>query len=174
MFQPGWKATVAAGALMALLLQAPPGETRLPWLGHTSDQSASALPGTDMADATAQRSVMAVLEAVNRFRAKHNLPPVRLDERLSRAAQAHSDFMARSGQVAHFGEKGENPGQRLQRAGYPWRVIGENIAAGQSSAEEVVADWIGSPPHRANLLKAKVTDIGVGISGDYWTLDLAG
>ncbi|WP_342190492.1 CAP domain-containing protein [Paenibacillus macquariensis] len=61
--------------------------------------------------------------------------------------------------------------------GVKWRAYGENIAAGQTTPEEVTRVWMNSPGHRANILDPRFTDIGVGyVAGTatsqyrtYWT-----
>ena len=61
---------------------------------------------------------------------------------------------------------------RAERAGYDWREIGENVATGQATAEQVVAEWLGSPHHCANIMGAEFTEMGVAFaaspSGVYW------
>jgi len=61
-------------------------------------------------------------------------------------------------------------------AGYRWQQIGENIAAGQGSAEQVVAGWLASPGHCANIMNPGFTEMGAayatsegGAAGSYWT-----
>src|SRR5919109_1185606 len=62
-------------------------------------------------------------------------------------------------------------------AGYTgWSAIGENIAAGYPTPEAVVAGWMSSPGHRANILSPNFTEIGIGLAqggkyGSYWTQD---
>ena len=49
---------------------------------------------------------------------------------------------------------------RVTEAGYRWSAVGENIAAGQKSVDEVVAGWLSSPGHCANIMKAEFTAMG--------------
>jgi uncharacterized protein YkwD len=149
-----------------LALQAPISDARVFW--HTGFGNTSAIAQNP------ETLTLAVLSAVNQFRADHQLPPVRLDPRLNQVAQAHADFMAANRTLSHTGANGTDPSQRLTGVGYRWNCIAENVATGQVTAEEVVQDWMNSPMHRANLLKVAVTDIGVGYNNAYWTLDLAG
>ena len=53
---------------------------------------------------------------------------------------------------------------RVLRAGYQPRLTGENIAYGPESAEEVVAGWLASPGHCANIMDSRFQDIGVGLA----------
>ena len=67
--------------------------------------------------------------------------PLIWDSRLEAAAERHSRDMAEHGHFDHRGSDGLGTGERVRRAGYDWRVIGENIAARQQSVAEVVGDW---------------------------------
>lgn len=102
--------------------------------------------------------------------------PLRLNETLTRAAAVHVQDMARHGYLEHRGSDGSNAADRVTRAGYRWRSVGENIASGQPSAEEVVAGWLRSPEHCANLMQSRFTEMGVAFAvnqasegGIYWT-----
>lgn len=128
---------------------------------------------TPVMQAEAPSYALDVLRAVNAFRKQHGLPPLHLEPRLTRAAQAHSDYMARNRVMSHTGAHRSDPGDRVSQAGYPWRSVAENVAAGQRSPEEVVRAWSHSPGHRANLLSPDATDMGVGFNNLYWTLNVA-
>lgn len=99
---------------------------------------------------------------------------------LDQAAAAHSLDMATQNYFAHDSLDGRTPAQRAEAAGYAWRTIGENIAAGYPTVQAVVAGWMASDGHCANLLNPAFRDIGVacvpGTPGStydsYWTMDL--
>jgi uncharacterized protein YkwD len=98
---------------------------------------------------------------------------------LAVAAVAHSDDMATRNYFAHTAPDGTTPADRASAAGYAWRVLAENIAAGQSSIAQVVDGWMASDGHCANIMDAALRDIGVACvastSADYptyWTMDL--
>jgi uncharacterized protein YkwD len=126
-----------------------------------------------------------VLELVNEARAQPRTcgdqalpaaPPVSWNERLAAAALAHSRDMASRNYFSHTGPDGSRVGDRASREGYGWRRIGENIAAGQGSAEKVVAGWLSSPSHCANLMNRHYTEMGAAYALDktsdtsiYWT-----
>lgn len=93
-------------------------------------------------------------------------PPVRLNEALGRAAAIHARDMARHNFLQHRGRDGSSAADRVTRAGYDWRSVGENIAAGQPSPQEVVAGWLRSPGHCANLMEPRFTDMGVAYAVD--------
>lgn len=115
-----------------------------------------------------------VVTATNAERARHRLGLLTLDPQLARAAQQHSDDMVRRAFFAHENPDGAQVWDRAVAAGYGYRKVAENIAAGQRSAEEVVRGWMESPGHRANILDGELTQIGVGHAlggsyGVYWT-----
>jgi uncharacterized protein YkwD len=127
-----------------------------------------------------------ILDAVNRARAidrncgeRHftAAPALTLNRALGAAALAHSVDMARQGYFSHQGKDGREVEQRAVQAGYRWRGIGENIAAGQESPEEAVAGWLESPGHCANIMNRWFTEMGAGYATSggrdkprvYWT-----
>jgi uncharacterized protein YkwD len=69
---------------------------------------------------------------------------------------------------SHVGLDGDRAWDRAEEVGYSSNGFGENIARGQETPEEVVAAWMNSSGHRANLLNASWKDIGVGFENDYW------
>jgi len=115
-----------------------------------------------------------VLELTNRERAKAGLGALAPDGPLAHAARAYCVDMAARAFYSHTSPEGTQPWDRAAAAGASKRSIGENIACGQRSPAEVVDGWMNSPGHRANILKADFTHLGVGFagggpSGTYWT-----
>jgi len=95
------------------------------------------------------------------------------NDQLAQAAQAHADDMSRRDYFAHESPEGGTVGDRTTQAGYDWAWIGENIAAGQTSAEQVMQEWMGSPGHKKNILFNEFTEMGVAVSANgagrlYW------
>lgn len=88
-------------------------------------------------------------------------PPVRWNATLARAGRLHAEDMAAHSYFSHDGRDGSKPADRATRVGYIWRSVGENIAAGQTTPEDVVRGWIDSPPHCANLMSPRFTEMGV-------------
>ncbi|QYF94661.1 CAP domain-containing protein [Massilia sp. PAMC28688] len=126
----------------------------------------------------------ATVEAVNRARASARTcgstrfapaPPVALSPQLADAAMAHSRDMAAQNYFSHRGKNGSDVGRRAAAVGYAWRDIGENIAYGQRSVEEVMTGWLASPGHCANIMQARFTQVGMGYAVEpqsgrvYWT-----
>jgi stress response protein SCP2 len=115
-----------------------------------------------------------VVSATNAERARHGLGLLAADPRLAAAAQGHSEDMVRRAFFAHENPDGAQVWDRAVAAGYPYRKVAENIAAGQPTAADVVRGWMDSPGHRANILDGELTQIGVGRAaggtyGVYWT-----
>lgn len=86
--------------------------------------------------------------------------PVAWNAALAGAALAHSQDMATRRYFSHHGSDGTTVAERALQAGYAWRRIGENIAAGQPTPEEAVAGWLDSPGHCANLMDPGFTEMG--------------
>ena len=101
---------------------------------------------------------------VNRYRESSGISRLRKDRRLTQAAQARADDMARRGYFAHTGPSGKTPWDFIREAGYRYENAGENIATGQRSAEDVQRSWRRSSGHRANQLNERFTETGVGIA----------
>jgi uncharacterized protein YkwD len=91
-------------------------------------------------------------------------PPLRANARLEKAAAVHAQDMARNSYIDHAGRDGSTFSQRITRTGYPWHSAGENVAAGQRSAEDVVQDWLASPGHCANIMSDEFTEMGVAFA----------
>jgi uncharacterized protein YkwD len=107
-------------------------------------------------------------------------PALAWNDALTQASLGHSDDMMALNFFSHTGSSGSSVGQRATAAGYMWSTVGENIAAGQSTVDSVMAGWLASPGHCANLLNARFRDIGLAcVSGTasnsyrtYWTMTL--
>ncbi|GHJ26202.1 CAP domain-containing protein [Streptomyces hygroscopicus] len=136
----------------------------------------SAAPaGAPSAAATAATARQQVVDLVNSERAKAGCRPLTVNEKLAEAAQKHSEDMAAHGKMSHTGSDGSSPGDRIERAGYSWRAYGENVAYGYDSPKSVMAGWMNSSGHKANILNCDFKEIGVGLAqpGNYWTQDFA-
>jgi uncharacterized protein YkwD len=93
-------------------------------------------------------------------------PPLARSEALDRAAHDHARDMASRSRMEHSGSDGSTPGERATRAGYRWRKVGENVAAGQPTPERAVAEWLESPRHCASLMDPGFTEMGIGFAAD--------
>lgn len=91
-------------------------------------------------------------------------PPVRANAQLGEAASSYAREMAQYQYLEHVGRDGSTPAQRITRMGYVWRAVGENIAAGQGTAQDVVDDWLSSPGHCANIMNPEYVDMGAAFA----------
>jgi uncharacterized protein YkwD len=154
-------AALVTAALVVLLVSVP---------------SASAAGACSAANATAVKAskralVRATLCVLNAERARHRMRPLRLNHKLSRAAQRHSRAMARHRFFSHTSLSGASFVDRIRSTGYlsgahSW-AVGENIAYGtgsRSTPRSIGTAWMNSPPHRANVLSTSYRSIGIGIA----------
>lgn len=109
------------------------------------------------------RARAAMLARVNAERARAGRPPLRLDPRLSAAAQAHAEDMMVHSYYNHASPEGKTPLDRVRKTGYAPHIVAENIARGPFTVDEVMDDWMLSHEHRANLLHPPLRDFGAGI-----------
>ena len=113
-----------------------------------------------------------VVSLVNQERAKAGLSPLTVNRSVVNAAQTRAKEITSS--FSHTRPDGKSFSTALTEAGVNYRGSGENIAYGQKSPEEVMNGWMNSSGHRANILNASFTQIGVGhyrsaAGVDYWT-----
>lgn len=123
-----------------------------------------------------------VLELTNAQRLQAGAVPLKLNSKLNNSAQAHSQDMALHDFFDHKGSNGSSMSDRAKASGYQFSRLGENIAAGYATPEDVVQGWLNSPGHRANILNPSYREIGIGyyyLANDtgkinqnyYWTQD---
>jgi uncharacterized protein YkwD len=116
------------------------------------------------------RSIATIVDTLyvltNRERTRANLTPLRRSAELSRAAELQAEQMASAEKLAHEvpGARYPTLASRLKLVGYAYRSSGENVAEGYTSGAALMASWMTSPPHRANILSAKYTETGVGMA----------
>lgn len=183
MSAPSRRVVVSALAVAALVAPSLPalgamvgGSQMVARAGATADRArpvATTSPVTD-----AERLAAEVVLLTNAERAAAGRPALSVHPAAATAAMSHSADQAASQRMSHTGSDGSDAGTRLTRAGYVWRTWGENVAAGQRTAQQVVSAWMGSSGHRANILNGSFTTIGVGVATGadgrmYWTMVLA-
>ncbi len=113
----------------------------------------------------------ATLCLVDQERARNNELPLRFNAQLEQAAQQHSEQMVGEDYFAHVAPNGETPLDRVQATGYipnaqVGYTIGENIAWGTlylATPNAIVAAWIASPEHLANILNSEYLDTAIGV-----------
>lgn len=107
-------------------------------------------------------------------------PPVRLSGTLAVVALGHATDMAAHNYFEHEDLAGRSPAERVRAVGYREKLVGENIAYGPKSAEEVVQGWLDSPGHCENIMDPRFAEMGIAYAaghaskrGLYWVQLLA-
>ncbi|MCR9113638.1 MAG: CAP domain-containing protein [Rhodobacteraceae bacterium] len=110
---------------------------------------------------------------LNAFRDGQGRIGLVISGRLTDAAAAHAGDMARRGFFSHTGSDGSSIGDRVRAQGYGFCFVAENIAKGQGSLEQVLADWANSTGHRRNMLAPEAREFGlVRGPGNLWVMVL--
>ncbi|MEN8242185.1 MAG: CAP domain-containing protein, partial [Chloroflexota bacterium] len=117
-----------------------------------------------------------VIVLINAERAKVGIDALSIQSQLTTAARNHSDDMTCSSFFSHESPTSGSPFDRIEAAGYSYSWAGENIAAGYGTPAALVEGWMSSEGHRANILNANFTQVGIGYAywaeseyGAYWT-----
>lgn len=126
----------------------PPPDSNQPGGGSTDTESPS------------HAYLMQVVRLVNEERVKHGLTPLTIDKNIESAAMVRAKEIQTS--FSHTRPNGQSFSSVLKEAGVSYRQSGENIAWGQRTPEEVVTAWMNSSGHRANILNANFSRIGIG------------
>jgi uncharacterized protein YkwD len=113
----------------------------------------------------------AILCLHNQIRAEHDLPALRENKRLRKAALGHSKDMVRHRYFAHESRSGAPFTARIARTGWTHSrhryVLGENIGWGTgdlATPRAMVRGWMHSAPHRANILERRYRALGIGVA----------
>ena len=115
-----------------------------------------------------------LFEAVNAERRKAGLAPLHREDTLMAVSDFYACRLADGGFFSHRDPFDNSTiDSRAIAFGYPFMKIGENLAAGQLSVDEVMEAWMASPGHRANILDPDFTEIGLavklgGADGPFW------
>jgi uncharacterized protein YkwD len=132
----------------------------------------------DLAQPGAQLDTAAAASMISGYRTNNGLPAVTLDPALTAMAQAQAEIMARRDKLEHNVKKPFV--KRLKAAGYDAKIAAENIGAGYHTLAEAFSGWRDSNSHRANMLLAGATRMGIAAvytPGSkykvYWALILA-
>jgi uncharacterized protein YkwD len=143
---------------LALLLGARPGDADGATLGF-----AAACPGADDATAPEAKQREAVVCLVNVARKRAERARLATPPKLRRAATLKGQVVVSCGQLSHT-PCGAAPTEAIRRAGYRYSWFGENLwlgTWGHFTPRQVVESWLGSPPHRANILRSGFRHFGV-------------
>ncbi|MFS0727148.1 CAP domain-containing protein [Paenibacillus sp. 1P07SE] len=134
--------------------------------------------GSQPADTGAQSQDSAyaaeVVSLVNQERSKAGLAPLASDAALSRVALDKAKDMYHNNYFSHQSPTYGSPFDMMRSYGISYSYAGENIASGQRTPQEVVTAWMNSPGHKANILGANFTKIGVGFYNNQWVQHFTG
>lgn len=137
----------------------------------SSDEIESGSNKVEEVDSSSE--ALEVLRLVNIERKKQGLNELVLNHTLNGIATEKAKDMRDNNYFSHESARYGSPFDMLQRFGVHYQSAGENIAAGQRSAQQVMTDWMNSSGHRANILNKNYTELGVGYVeggsyGTYW------
>jgi uncharacterized protein YkwD len=122
-------------------------------------------PGADVnnpGDPTQEGQAQAILSLLNAARAKAGLQPLKLNNKLTATALAHSRDQAKMDKMTHDGSDGSQVADRATRAGYTWSSVGENVLQRPDiHAAGAFDQWWNSPPHYENMMNPAFTEIGI-------------
>ncbi len=112
-----------------------------------------------------------VVQLVNKYRKQNGLAELTINWELSRVSRYKSQDMHDKKYFSHQSPTYGSPFDMMKNFGISYRTAGENIAQGYSTPQAVMNGWMNSSGHRANILNASFTQIGVGYvsDGHYWT-----
>lgn len=145
--------------------------------GHSTNQNSSDDNIEDGNERSSETQITAeirqVLDLVNQERAKNGIAALTLNNELTHIATMKATDMKDKNYFSHNSPTYGTPFEMLQQFGVKYSYAGENIAAGQTSASQVMNDWMNSSGHRANILNKNYTQLGVGYVkggqyGTYW------
>lgn len=106
-------------------------------------------------------------------------PPMIWNDQLEDAAGKHAKDMDKHDYFSHTSKDGRSMADRITAAGYSFKgfksfTVGENIALGQMSIEEVMNGWLKSEGHCRNLMNPAFKEVGVAEIDHYWVQDFGG
>lgn len=140
----------------------PTTSTTSPKPSHSATPTPTPTKTTKTSKPTSGPAEAQVLDLTNQERAKAGCGPLRTNNSLIQAAEAHAADMVAKHYFAHDSLDGRSPFDRMKAAGFRGGAMAENIAVGYTSAASVVKGWMNSPGHRANILNCSYTMIGIG------------
>ena len=129
--------------------------------------------------ADVSRVTYSMVDSVNALRSTAGLAPLNLNAQLTAAAATHSRDMSVQNRPWHFGSDGSSPILRVARAGYPGRMLGENISETYENEVETLTAWMAVPDTRSVILDPRAKDVGFAWfqeagSKIWWTLVTGG
>ena len=149
-----------------------------PFVQRSSDAvAAMSVPGAPAPLSRFDTFLTRLVELTNQQRVAAGVTPAGRSVELTASAVAHSDDQAIHKTMGHIGSDGSTLADRVNLSGFRWSELGENVAVGYATADDVMTGWLASPNHRSNILKPEFTHVGVAVAAAddgtlYWTMDL--
>lgn len=138
----------------------PPSDNPNPSPTNTPDSPPTVVPDGPMTE---------LFDLINGYRQDNGLPKLTFDSLLNSAAAGHSKWMESTGNFSHTGENGSSPWDRCSAAGT--NCSDEILFQGSSGPSGALDSWKNSPPHNAVMLGNNFSAMGIGIAGNYYTVD---
>jgi uncharacterized protein YkwD len=156
--------------VVVLVALVAPAGCRVP--AHQLPKAVEPAPKAKADDGKPSEDEQAVIDATNAERQAAGLGPLTADAKLLAAARGHAANMAKQDKLDHTLD-GKTFDDRAKAAGYRYSRLAENIAWNQPTPKEVVAGWMNSKGHKANILNTEFTQIGVAVAKNakgepYW------
>jgi len=140
-----------------------------PWLCESTCITCTESTPTVSDDRSTMRQIeVAAGELINDRREANGLDPLQISADLSAKARVKAKDMKQNQYFSHTSPTYGSPFAMMQSLGISYRSAAENIAMGYRTAEAVVNAWMASPSHRANILSARYTTLGIGYEDGYW------
>ncbi|MBP7845954.1 MAG: hypothetical protein KA007_00795 [Candidatus Pacebacteria bacterium] len=108
-----------------------------------------------------------LVDMTNKARAESDLPTLKINPVLVKAAEEKAKDMVENSYFAHTSPNGITPWFWFSDVGYKFSYAGENLAVGFNESAQVHSGWINSPTHKANILSANFTEIGIAVADGY-------
>jgi uncharacterized protein YkwD len=142
-----------------------------------------------IANPMSEQEIDDFIQAINQYRAEGAScgsqgvfgaqAPLVWNQKLAVAAQVHSNDQYEMNQMSHTGSDGSSPSKRIERQGYEWSSVRENVASGYFfSISQLAKAWMDSDGHCVNMMASNVTELGIAATrldngNGFWTLKLA-
>ncbi len=137
--------------------------TAIQIIDYSTEQRFDFLPAPDSQTAESYENISFYL--INSIRVRFNKPVLQYDNNMAKVAAAHSEDMIRRFYFNHINPDGQDPGERIEAAGYNYRSYAENIAKDHPGAISAHESYMNNSGHRTNILgNYKYVGIGVGMA----------
>lgn len=130
---------------------------------YTENTSKLPVLPTTYSTQTMQAAEEKILELMNEKRTAAGLKPLTMDNTLTEVARYKSEHMIQNNYFSHNNPDGTTWQNWLKTIGYSYTATAENIAYNSSNAEELFNQWWNSEGHKANMMNALYTKVGIGV-----------